>query len=509
MGAFRESCLAANERLQMAQLWAHKKTRARRFFTWYEYVRANKQRLQERAQRRRCVLQRTMHQWQYAHALHTQRDRYERQALRHFQDHVIRTYFRAWQLEVSSARCRRELAQDRLVIIQRCRLQAAAFNDWRENVQAKMMSRFLRQRASGHFQNYLLLSMFEQWIEMVGQKRWGAILHHRAVVHNTRQRLSSALRLWQQRATEARRIRERTAVALLHWKAQMEGQAFRTWQEYVRRRVIKRSSRHEALEWRQRMFLQQGLLHWATAGFSLREQRILAAAREAAARAERVWRHVAQIASHWRHLVLRRRAASPAPARAVAQAVELRPMRWAAHRDDNESPPPVDLLYDQVPLPRGVAKYGIEYKITDPGSPAPLTAPKLSLQVAVAPIAGSMEREPVPCPEPEPAPVARNLTHSESVSVDAVAREMEVRLKYWQKKKAEWVQHKQHMQDIRRHLEDLREDSASIETVRVLERTLLVMEATHAEHQAAYIASKAEMAAFNEQIQRLSGQDLN
>ncbi|KDO30729.1 hypothetical protein SPRG_04630 [Saprolegnia parasitica CBS 223.65] len=276
------------------------------------------------------------------------------------------------------------------------------------------------------------------------------------------------------------------------------------------------------------MFLQQGMLHWATAGFRLREQRVQAVAQEAATRAQRVWRKVAQIASHWRYVALRGRRPNRSSSSSVRYEVSptLRTLGVSgidmapAARISRPAPrKPVDLLVNDVNV-HGVAKYDVQYTF-DKSLAAIQTfvRPTDAMSSLQEPAYAVFDQETLlrdstkveetssifvgPADEATPSTRGSKPTVSPVQHLEMALREMEGRLHYWQQKKLEWKMHKHQMQAVRSHLNGLRANDASAETVDVLERALVAMEATHADHQAAFQVSKKEMTAYTDQIQRL------
>ncbi|GAB9470721.1 hypothetical protein Gpo141_00007959 [Globisporangium polare] len=141
----------------------------------------------------------------------------------------------------------------------------------------------------------------------VAELRWQQIQTQRARQQYEAKLKQKSFHFWKRKLAALKHYGDTNRQALVHWKLTVERKAFAALKEYAARKKRERARMHDALEFRHRLVVSDGVQHWMTAALHLQAQREHHASQSRARHAGRIWRLVARIARHWRTLAVNRR----------------------------------------------------------------------------------------------------------------------------------------------------------------------------------------------------------
>ncbi|ETV85992.1 hypothetical protein, variant [Aphanomyces astaci] len=497
--AFTQLVHERNSRLQLLHRMMSRKIQARSFYRWSEHVR---QRQRQAIQFRLYWTKHVFRSWQESHRRAVRDARLVRTADHIHHISLLRRSFAGWR-EFCSIRHRRRVQVESSFELHQAQSKhvqiSETFQRWREYARSGAAHRVILHRVRVHAQVSLTKRVLDAWVQFIGMRRWDEILYFRAAKHRALVVQKQNLSTWRQNALLSKATRLQTIAALTHWKLTMQRRAFHGWILRMRTRQAKRHHLHEALEWRHANFLRQGLVHWAQAAFVLHDQRLLRVQTQAVAAAARLWRRIARIVAHWRYVASRGRITGRVESRkewwpttasrhaAIEQ--EIQPLGMAsAAVTHHRMPPrkPLELLYDADVDASSTAAFparGLTERTKESKSIMHVGLGKYGMSVPTSPRRSHVQHV-VPSDD----------------EMENVVREMESRMRYWQDKRREWKAHKTQLDALRNHITG---GGATHSSLDLLRRTLDVMEATHRDHVAAHVSSKAEIAAFAHHIDEL------
>lgn len=231
-------------------------------------------------------------------------------AQEHFNQRLRQKTFQGWKESWMEQRQRQELLNLKAAdFVERTNRQrkAQVLHQWLECLHKRQTRRLVSAHARGQWQLKLLQKSFSGWMSRIAELRWQEIQTQRA-----RQQYEAKLKLkcfhfWKRKLVALKHYRDTNQRALVHWKLTVERKAFVGLKEYAERKKRERARMHDALEFRHRLIVSDGVQHWMTAALHLQAQREIHVSQSQARHAARIWRLVARIARHWRALVVNRR----------------------------------------------------------------------------------------------------------------------------------------------------------------------------------------------------------
>ncbi|KAF1334799.1 hypothetical protein FI667_g1630, partial [Globisporangium splendens] len=231
-------------------------------------------------------------------------------ALQQYHRHIKKAAFQAWRSEWKEQRAREEMLASKAAQFRREKenlRKRQVFNAWVEHLRKRQTSRLVNAHARDHWQVNVLEKSFSQWVARIADFRWRQIQNQRA-----RERYASALKVkcfqfWKRKVEARKRYREQNRKALIHWKLAMERKFFPMLRQYAENKKAQRARMHDALEFRHKLIVSDGVRHWMTASLHLQGQREKQISQSQALHTARVWRTVARIARHWRSLTVKNR----------------------------------------------------------------------------------------------------------------------------------------------------------------------------------------------------------
>lgn len=230
--------------------------------------------------------------------------------LQHFHVHLQRAAFDAWRTEWINQRKRRdalEAASARYLAARNQDRTARAFHVWLEHVRRRQAQRIVNAHIRGQWQLKVLRKSFSDWLAGVTEIRWQLIQSHRAQQLHVTKLMQKCFAFWKKKVAARKQFRDQNRAALIHWKLTVERKAFAALKAYVVKKRAQRARMHDALEFRHRLIVRDGVRHWMAAALHLQSQREDLVSQCQADRAARIWRAVARIARHWRSVTISRR----------------------------------------------------------------------------------------------------------------------------------------------------------------------------------------------------------
>uniref|UniRef100_K3WGQ5 Sfi1 spindle body domain-containing protein n=1 Tax=Globisporangium ultimum (strain ATCC 200006 / CBS 805.95 / DAOM BR144) TaxID=431595 RepID=K3WGQ5_GLOUD len=231
-------------------------------------------------------------------------------ALQQYHRNIKKAAFEVWSNEWKEQRAREQLLASRAAQFKHEKdnlRKRQVFTAWVEHLRKRQTSRLVNVHARGHWQVNVLQKSFSQWVAKIADFRWRQIQNQRAQKRYALTLKEKYFQFWKRKVEARDQYREQNRKALIHWKLAMERRFFPMLKQYAESKKVQRARMRDALEFRHKLIVSDGVRHWMTASLHLQGQREKKISQSQALHTAQIWRTVARIARHWRLLTVKNR----------------------------------------------------------------------------------------------------------------------------------------------------------------------------------------------------------
>lgn len=282
-------------------------------------------------------------------------------AQEHYNERLRHKVFQRWKEFWMEQRQRQELLNLKaanFVEDTNCQRKAQVLQQWLEYLRKRQTSRLVSAHARGQWQLKLLHKSFAGWTSHIAELRWQQIQNQRARQQYEAKLKQKSFQVWTRKLAVLKHYRDTNRQALVHWKLTVERKAFIGLKAYAARKKRERARMHDALEFRHRLIVNDGVHHWMTAALHLQAQRENHASQSQAQHAARICRLVARIARHWRAWAVNRRVSAVRSSSVksyeyAVEAPEFWLIRQGQRRIGQHRAPPISVIINENREPVG------------------------------------------------------------------------------------------------------------------------------------------------------------